>query len=79
MSDHTSDSEGTPRAVAGFDRAGRALQPELAFVVQLRGDVAMCPRALHGRVEHVTSGEVLRFDSTEELIEFLARRGGASR
>jgi hypothetical protein len=53
--------------------AGQSLQPERAFVVQLRGGPATSPSGLQGRVEHVVSGEALRFASTAEMIEFLTR------
>ena len=74
MNDHTRDERRGSRA-ARAAAAGPALQPDLAFVVQLRRGEATSPLELHGRVEHVVSGEVLRFGSTAELIEFLARCG----
>jgi hypothetical protein len=74
MSDHTFDGRSRESAAEGAT-AGQALQPEHAFVVQLRGGLVTSPRALQGRVEHVISGEVLRFFSTEELIEFLMQGG----
>jgi hypothetical protein len=55
--------------------SGQSLQPEHAFVVQIRAGTAAGGRRLEGRVEHVVSGETLRFGSAAELIEFLTRAG----
>jgi hypothetical protein len=72
MNDHTFD--GRPgHSAPGGSKAGQALQPEHAFVVQLRSGPARSRRRLQGRVEHVVSGEVLRFDTTAELVDFLTR------
>jgi hypothetical protein len=76
MSDQTRDGGSDDDAEAGA-AVGQALQPELAFVVQLRSRPARNGRRLQGRVEHVVSGATLRFDSTAELIEFLTRGGAA--
>lgn len=73
MSDHTCDGRAAENAAQG-DAAGQGLRPDRAFVVQLR-DGAPTTRGLEGRVEHVVSGETLRFRSTAELIEFLNRDG----
>ena len=56
------------RARAGTERP---LPPERAFVVQLRlrdpeGELFV------GRVEHVASGEFVRFGSAAELLAFIA-------
>lgn len=74
MNDHTRDERRGTRATRAA-AAGPALQPDLAFVVQLRRGPVADPESLQGRVEHVVSGEVVRFGSTAELIEFLARCG----
>lgn len=75
MGDHTSTGpEATGTAEAG-DPAGQSLQPERAFVVQLRGGPVSNRSSLQGRVEHVVSGEALRFRSTAELIAFLTQPG----
>lgn len=80
MSKHESESRRERGAVeAGAAAAGRPLQPELAFVVQLRGGPVASPDCLQGRVEHVVSGEVVRFASTAELVEFLVRGDLAAR
>jgi hypothetical protein len=76
MSKHTFQGRRERGATSDGATAGQALEPDLAFVVQLRGGPATSRRSLRGRVEHVVSGEVLRFVSTAELVEFLTRRSG---
>jgi hypothetical protein len=53
------------------------LQPSLpsnrAFVVQFRAPYTDAPLSWEGSVEHLISGQVLRFHSPEELLAFLAR------
>ena len=44
-----------------------------AFVVQFRAQPTDIPLSWEGRVEHLTSGQVLRFHSPEELLAFLTR------
>ena len=44
-----------------------------AFVVQFRAQPADASLFWQGRVEHLTSGQVLRFHTLEELLAFLAR------
>ena len=44
-----------------------------AFVVQLREGTALTPEALHGRVEHIASGQATHFSSVEDLLAFMAR------
>ena len=44
-----------------------------AFVVQLREGTALTPEALHGRVEHIVSGQATHFSSVEDLLTFMAR------
>jgi hypothetical protein len=55
----------------------RHRQPSLpsnrAFVVQFRAQDTDAPLSWEGRVEHLSSGQVLRFHSPEELLAFLAR------
>jgi hypothetical protein len=75
MSDHTLGKRGDGDAPGSDAPAGQSLQPEYTFVVQLRGGPATSRQRLQGRVEHVVSGEVVRFRSTAELVEFLARGG----
>jgi hypothetical protein len=52
-------------------------QPSLptnrAFVVQFRAQPPATLLSWEGRVEHLTSGQVLRFHTAEELLAFLAR------
>jgi hypothetical protein len=42
-----------------------------AFVVQLHAEADIAHRRLHGRVEHVVSGEATHFASVEELVTFM--------
>jgi hypothetical protein len=44
-----------------------------AFVLQLQPGTNPAARRLEGHVEHVASGQVLRFGSLEELLAFLTR------
>jgi hypothetical protein len=44
-----------------------------AFVVQLREGTALTPEALHGRVEHIVSGQATHFSSLEDLLVFMVR------
>jgi hypothetical protein len=44
-----------------------------AFVVQFRSQPIDTPLSWEGRVEHLSSGQVLRFHSPEELLAFLNR------
>ena len=52
-------------------------QPSLptnrAFVVQFRAQPTDQALSWEGRVEHLSSGQVLRFHSPEELLAFLGR------
>ena len=50
-----------------------ALPTNRAFVVQFRAPSPEAPLAWEGRVEHLTSGQVARFHSPEELLAFLCR------
>jgi len=79
MANHTSEIRQERDAGDDGQTPGQSLQPEYAFVVQLRSGSAASPHHLEGRVEHVVSGEALRFSSTAELVEFLARAGSSSR
>jgi hypothetical protein len=49
------------------------LAPHWAFVVQLRQGTALTPDALHGRVEHIVSGQATLFTSLEGLRAFLVQ------
>lgn len=58
------------------------LSPERAFVVQFRAGTQVDEGPFVGRVEHVRSGQAVRFESREELLAFIARllaRRGRSR
>ena len=50
-----------------------ALPSNRAFVVQFRFQPPEAPLSWEGPVEHLVSGHVARFHSTEELLAFLAR------
>ena len=50
-----------------------SLPSNKAFVVQFRAQPADAPLSWEGRVEHITSGQVLRFHAPEELLAFLAQ------
>lgn len=47
------------------------LRPDLAFVVQLQSP--MQPEQFVGRVEHIASGQSLRFASLDELYAFFGK------
>jgi hypothetical protein len=53
------------------------LSPDRAFVVQLENASAAQRRRLKGRVEHLITGEVRRFESTADLVAFMSRFLGA--
>jgi hypothetical protein len=54
-----------------------ASQPSLpsdrVFVVQFRAQPTWAASAYDGRVEHLVSGQVVRFHSLEELLAFMIR------
>lgn len=58
------------------DRAPAAtavpLPPERAFVVQLAVQAAPEGELFVGRIEHIASGEFVRFGSAAELLAFIA-------
>lgn len=58
-------------------RSAAPLPPERAFVVQLRAARVAQGEIFTGRVEHVSSGEAVRFESAAELLAFIARIGGS--
>lgn len=65
--------DGGPR-VTKQGAAGRSTLPvERAFVLQFRPEADIEQGSFTGRVEHVQSGQAARFDSLEELLEFLGR------
>jgi hypothetical protein len=49
------------------------LSPHWAFVVQLREGTTLTPEVLHGRVEHIVSGQAALFTSLEGLRAFMAQ------
>ena len=46
------------------------LPRQRAFVVQFEGQIEETPRRFSGRVEHVVSGQTVRFGSQKELLDF---------
>ncbi len=44
------------------------------FVVQLDEATVPTSSALHGRVEHLRSGRIVRFTSSDSLLSFLAEK-----
>src|SRR5262249_17017121 len=54
------------------------LPPERAFVVQLRPQADPAEELFVGRVEHIASGEFVRFGSAAELLAFMANVGRAT-
>ena len=50
-----------------------SLPTNRAFVVQFRAQPADSTLFWEGRVEHLSSGQILRFHSPEELLAFLVR------
>ena len=60
---------GEPKRVC----AKRPLSVHLAFVIQFRTDTQVEMGHLTGRVEHVTSRQVVEFNSLEALLAFVAR------
>jgi hypothetical protein len=50
-----------------------SLPTNRSFVVQFRAQPTGAALSWEGRVEHLSSGQVLRFHSPEELLAFLAR------
>jgi len=49
------------------------LSPDRAFVVQLREQADVEQGHWSGRIEHVTSGRAMHFQSLDELLAFVAR------
>jgi hypothetical protein len=49
------------------------LSPARAFVVQFREAEPGAVKQFRGRVEHMVSGDVARFEAPEELLAFFAR------
>ena len=56
----------------GMSQPHPSLPTNRAFVVQFRAQPMDSALSWEGRVEHLTSGQVLRFHSPEELLAFLA-------
>lgn|GEM_PF-1305260 len=50
-----------------------SLSPHRAFVIQFRGPVETELGHFAGRIEHVVSGQAVRFQSLDEFLAFLKR------
>jgi hypothetical protein len=68
--DRTSVKEPTRSSQAA--PAGDALPRDRAFVLQLRSR-ASAGKSFAGRIEHVASGQTMRFESFEEVVAFVNR------
>jgi hypothetical protein len=55
------------------------LSPHWAFVVQLREGTPLTSTGVHGRVEHIVSGQAVLFSSLEEVRVFMAQVLAAQR
>lgn len=44
-----------------------------SFVIKFGPDTNAAADKFYGRVEHVSSGQTIRFDSLEQLMEFMRR------
>lgn len=62
-----------PAAAAPEPVEEAMLSPYRAFVVQFREAIQTAPEHFAGRVEHMISGQAVRFYSPEELTAFLRR------
>jgi hypothetical protein len=60
-----------PRQTDGRDTATPALPAWKAFVVQFTHETGTKPGAFSGRVEHLSTGQRARFESAQELVEFV--------
>ena len=56
-----------------MDRNQPALPSNRAFVVQLHADAQVEHGHFKGRVEHIVSYQVARFESLQELVAFIVR------
>ena len=54
-------------------RSQPTLPSNRAFVVQFRAQPSITPPSWAGRVEHLVSHQVARFQSLDELLEFMTR------
>jgi hypothetical protein len=75
MGDHTREGAADVSRPEAPGTAAEGLHPDRTFVVQLRCAPGAPGAGLVGRIEHVVSGEVLRFRSAAELIAFLTQPG----
>jgi hypothetical protein len=59
------------RVVTAHSSFPAPLSPHWAFVVQLREGTALTATQMHGRIEHIVSGQATMFCSLEELRTFI--------
>lgn len=50
-----------------------ARRPEEAFVVRFRPSADPSPDVVVGRIEHVASGDTVRFESFDAMVAFIRR------
>ena len=67
-----SERPATAESLGSTDEAA-PLSPYRAFVVQFCTTAGQTPGDFAGRVEHMTSGQAMRFSSPEELVAFMVR------
>ena len=60
-------------STASVTEIEQPLSPVRAFVVQFRLNAGGEQQPFNGRVEHITSGQAMRFHSPEELVTFFAQ------
>ena len=58
---------------SGSRSTGLAPSRDEAFVVHLTRAEGATGEEAHGRIEHVTTGRVARFDSADELLRFMRK------
>ena len=56
------------------DRSEALLTTHGIFVVRLRADSDLGRRQIHGRIEHVMSGDSQLFADVAEMLDFMARQ-----
>lgn len=55
------------------NRLGPAFPQRNAFVLQFAADAAPRPGPARGRIQHVSTGEQVAFETIEELWDFVSR------
>ena len=65
-------AEWPTKTALAIPRASRTAMSSAAFVVQLRPQADPGEELFVGRVEHIASGEFVRFESAAQLLAFMA-------